>query len=351
MKPETKRLMFTRALEVAPGMHGMAHGFYEETRNGHRIVGHAGDTEWFHSDLHLMLDDHVGLFLSYNSAGNGKAEIRGSIWRRFLDRYFPYVPPPLVVTATNLDHAHAVAGTYETSRRAETTILSSISFLGQAKVTVNGDSTISNGDLDVAGNPKRYREVAPWRFRDVNGQDQVAFPVNYAGQRVMVDEFPIAVGLPASFLKNGKVNLTLIGIALGLFALTLLGWPVNAILRRHYAHKLTLDARYRRLRLLVRIACFLCILFVLLWVQFLSGVQDNIGRFSSAADVQIRLLQIIAFLGALGTIAAVMYAVRSWSDRTVWRWSAVWNTLLAAGFVWYAFFLFDWHLLALGLRY
>ena len=47
----------------------MAYGFYEESRNGHRIIGHGGDSQWFHSDMHLMLDDHIGFFISYNSAG------------------------------------------------------------------------------------------------------------------------------------------------------------------------------------------------------------------------------------------------------------------------------------------
>jgi len=34
----------------------MCYGFYEESRNGHRIIGHGGDTVFFHTDLHLVLD-------------------------------------------------------------------------------------------------------------------------------------------------------------------------------------------------------------------------------------------------------------------------------------------------------
>jgi CubicO group peptidase (beta-lactamase class C family) len=351
MKPETKRLMFSRAFGTAPELHGMAHGFYEESRNGHRIVGHGGDTQWFHSDMHFMPDDHVGFFVSYNSAGNGKADGRGALWRAFLDRYFPYVTPTTPTTATNLAHGRAVVGTYESSRRAETTITSMISMLGQSKVAVNPDSTISTGETDAAGNPKRYREIAPWVFRQVNGQDEVAFPVNYTGRRILADDVPIAVGLPVSLLKNSAVNLTLLGITLGVFVLTLLAWPVGAIVRRHYAHTLVLPTRYRRLRLLVRIAALAGLLFVAFWVQFLSGVQGDIARFNSSADGTLRLLQLLALLGALGVIAAVPLAVRSWSDRSVWRWSAVWNTLIAAAFVWYVVFLLDWHLLTPSLRY
>ena len=351
MKPETKRLMFSRAFGTVPELNGMAHGFYEESRNGHRIVGHGGDTQWFHSDMHFMPEDHVGFFISYNSVGNGIVDPRGTLWRAFLDRYFPSPLPVLTPAATNLEHGRAVVGTYQSSRRAETTIASAISMLGQANVTTNSDSTISNGEMDATGNPKRFREIAPWVFREVNGPDHVAFPTNYAGDRVMADDTPIAVGLPVSFLKRSKLNLTLLGIALVSFVLTLLAWPVGAMLRRHYAHELVLAPPYRWLRLIVRIAALLAILFVALWGKFLSGVQGDIARFSSDADGSLRLLQLLALLGVLGGIAAVALAVRSWSDGSVWRWTAVWNTILAAAFVWYAGFLVNWHLFTPSLRY
>jgi CubicO group peptidase (beta-lactamase class C family) len=351
MTPETRRLMFSRTLTPAPGMNAMAHGFYEESRNGHYIVGHGGDTQWFHSDMHLMPDDHVGFFVSYNSAGNGKLEPRGQLWRAFLDRYFPYSPPAVATTSTNLEHARALAGNYHASRQGKTTLASSFWMLSQGDVRVNPDSTLSSPATDEAGNPKRYREVAPWLFREVNGQDQLAFPVNYAGERVMVEDVPIAVGLPTPWYKARTLNLVLLGIALGVFLLTLLSWPVNAILRRHYAYGLALPAGCRWRRWLVRLGCFLALLFVVLWLQFLSGVQGDIARFNSGVHGTIRLLQLIALLGALGIVVAIVHAVRSWGDRAVWRWTAVWNTLVALAFACYLGFLFNWHLLTTNLRY
>src|SRR6266566_3124825 len=76
-------------------MNGMALGFYEETTNGHRMIGHAGDTQYFHSDLHLILDAGVGLFLSYNSAGKSGTRAREAVRHAFLDRYCPYEPAPV----------------------------------------------------------------------------------------------------------------------------------------------------------------------------------------------------------------------------------------------------------------
>jgi CubicO group peptidase (beta-lactamase class C family) len=56
LKPETAKLMHSRLFGTDDRMNAMAYGFYEESRNGKRIIGHGGDTEYFHSDLHLILD-------------------------------------------------------------------------------------------------------------------------------------------------------------------------------------------------------------------------------------------------------------------------------------------------------
>src|SRR5438067_13858802 len=103
-------------------MNGMALGFYEETTNGHRIIGHAGDTQYLHSDLHLILDARVGLFLSYNSAGKSGTRAREAVRHAFLDRYCAYEPAPISAVDVVRD-AQLVSGRYIISRRSETTIL------------------------------------------------------------------------------------------------------------------------------------------------------------------------------------------------------------------------------------
>jgi len=57
--------------------------------NGQRIFGHGGDTIFFHSDMIVMPDAHVGLFISYNSAGSRIGGGRTEVIRSFLNRYFP----------------------------------------------------------------------------------------------------------------------------------------------------------------------------------------------------------------------------------------------------------------------
>src|SRR2546429_9466873 len=116
-------MMHTRQFSNLADINGMALGFYEETRNGHRIIGHAGDTQYFHSDLHLIPDAGLGFFISYNSAGKGEARARETEWHAFLDRYFPDESPPVSAAPDAAQDAQPVSGRYTLSRRPETTIL------------------------------------------------------------------------------------------------------------------------------------------------------------------------------------------------------------------------------------
>ena len=66
---ETAQLMQTTMFRPVPPSVGMAVGFFERDRNGHRVREHGGDTQFFHSKLAMFMDDNVGIFLSFNSTG------------------------------------------------------------------------------------------------------------------------------------------------------------------------------------------------------------------------------------------------------------------------------------------
>src|SRR6476661_7265458 len=119
LRPETTAKMHERQFGVSPALNGMCLGFYEESRNGHRIIGHGGDTIYFHSDLHLMPDTGLGFLVLYNSAGKGDISPRTALWEHFLDRYFPYTPSKVEKLATADADAKTVTGHYLSSRRSE----------------------------------------------------------------------------------------------------------------------------------------------------------------------------------------------------------------------------------------
>src|SRR6185437_5083371 len=313
LKPETAQLMHSRAFGANPATLGMCLGFYEETRNGHRIIGHGGDTGYFHSDLHIIPDANVGFFVSYNSAGRGDVSNRTELLDKFMDRYFPYTVPTDPTLSTAAQDARRVSGTYMVSRRSQGDVLGPLSVLGEAKVYPNSDNTVSVDAIKgFNGQPKKFREIAPLAFREVNGQDMIAFNKDATGNTVLAMEYPFMVFQRVGFFRSKGFNTFVLYASLAVLVLTLLLWPIAAIARRHYGKGLSLTPGERRARLLVRLTCALDILFVVLLIAQLSSISSDIGGLNSGIDFKLHLIQVIGLLGALGIIAAVYNAVQVW---------------------------------------
>jgi CubicO group peptidase (beta-lactamase class C family) len=351
LRPETAQLMHSRQFENNPRLNGMALGFYEETRNGHRIIGHGGDTICFHSDLHLIPDAGLGFFISYNSAGKGEISPRSAVWNQFLDRYFPYTPPAATMVP-NSEDARMVSGDYIISRRSQTTILSLLTLLGELKVSQNTDGTISASAFkELSGQPKHFREIAPLLFREVNGQSLLGFKRDDSGRLVMAIDFPFMVFQKARWFESSLFNMIILIGSLSVFALTLLLWPVAALVRRHYGRKLDLSPAERRWRLLVRMVCAVDLAFVLAFLAALSGASDDPSKLNRGLDPVLHIVELIGFVGVLGTLAALYNSSRFWNYRDRWWWAKIHHAGIALACLGFSWFVLHWHVLHWGLNY
>jgi CubicO group peptidase (beta-lactamase class C family) len=353
LQPATLATMHARQPGWPDAMHAFALGFYEESQNGHRIIGHGGDTQAFHSDLHLILDADAGFFVSYNSIGRDDVSPRTTLFGAFMDRYFPPPGPPAPALATAAADARAVAGVYEGSRRAETNILSAVTLLSEVTLSFDPkDSTLLSVDeKGLNGQPVHYREVAPMRFAAVGGQEQLSFATDPTGRRIAYTSFPFEIYQQVDRRLNRKAfNELLLGICLGIIALTLLGWPAGAMIRKHYGRPLALDPGARRHRLIARVVSLGITLFVValaVLVTKLSGLA-GLGR---GGDAKLHALQVLGVLCVLGALV-VAYTVRmSWRDGTRWVWARVWDGLLTVSCLGFAWFIVHWHLLNFHLQY
>src|SRR5580765_227200 len=186
LRPETATQMHSRQFGLSPVMNGMCLGFYEESRHGHRIIGHGGDTIYFHSDLHLMPESGLAFYVSYNSAGKGDISPRSALWYHFLDRYFAYKPAKVEKLASADADAKTVAGRYLTTRRSESSFLKAGAVEENARVTPDENGTIKVEPFkDFNGQIKTWQEIAPLVYRSVNGQDLLAFVHDYNGNMLL----------------------------------------------------------------------------------------------------------------------------------------------------------------------
>ena len=354
LKPETAIQMHARQEGWPAGMNAMALGFYEQNMNGHRIIAHGGDTEAFHSNMLLLLDANVGLFVSYNSSGRPEhGDARGDLFIKFMDRYFPGVPSNEPTIASAKDDAQAVAGSYTFSRRFETNILAVTTMLGEAKLVADPkDNTIYLDGFfkKENGQPRHFREIAPMVFRSVDGPEKVTFVTDKSGNRTAYIDYPFMVlQQVGSALDKQIVNYVIIGFGIGVIALTILLWPVAAILRKHYDKPLTLDAGSRRWRRFVKLACIIDIVYLICLALVLNALEKL--ELGTGGDLKIHLLQVLGVLGGVGALFTIVAAIKSWADAQQWVWYKIWNTLLAVGCVGFFWFLVHWHLLNFNLRY
>jgi CubicO group peptidase (beta-lactamase class C family) len=355
LKPETAEKMHSPQTGWPEGMHAMDLGFYEESKNGHHIIGHGGDTQWFHSDLHLILDQNVGFFVSYNSAGRPDQDgsPRGILFNAFLDRYFPETTPPQPTLATSLADAKAVSGVYLGSRRFETNIFSPLGMLGESTLIPDPkDSTLVTVDAKgVNGQPIHWREIAPMRFREVDGKEQVAFTTDTTGRELMYLDFPFELAQRVDHtLDRKKTNVDILGFSLIVMALTLIGWPVGAMIRKHYGQTLSLDPDARRLRMLVRATCIGSFVILLMLATFINRFTNDFGL-GPHGDAEIHFMQFLGVLVGIGALIAIYQSIGTWRDPGRWIWAKIWNTLLALACIGFFFFLFHWHLLNPNLSY
>lgn len=342
LKPETARLMHSRLFALDDAANAMCYGFYEESSNNQRIIGHGGDTVYFHSDLHLVLDQKVGFFVSYNSAGNSSGlgdSPRANLWNAFLDRYYPATMSATTSPGAK-DDAKTAAGAYVLSRRSENSFLKVASVLQQFTVSPVGD-----GDIEVPqltgpnGKPKRWQGVGPMTFQEREGSDKLIFKPDQNGHMQMILPYPFFVGQRIGTLQNGKLISIVLGASLLFMLATLILWPVAWFVRRHYGRRLELSPKERLLRVLVRIVFAIDLIFIAALFGLVTYGLTHLEVFSDRGTMKFWLIQIVGILGAVGTLIVLFNAVFTWINRGgFWvKLQAALMLLACVGVLWFAF--------------
>ena len=330
----TAAMMHGTPTDMIPPLNRMVLGFYEQNYNGHRVISHGGDTMYMHSYLHLLPDDKVGLFVSVNSAGKegASSSIRGQLFTQFLDRYFPATTPPAPTTATAKDHAQQVAGVYEVSRRPQNSFLAVLGLLQPTRIVANEDDTISIGMLldDAGAAPRRFREIAPWVWQDDASGWRIAAKMD--GDRVLRfshDEFsPFMVFEPYPMFRSPMWLGPAAAVALAATLLTVLFWPIGAIVRWRLGASLRLSAKGQSAHRQTRLGSLLSGGMTAAWL--VVGAIGFAGHlFVASFDKWLYLMyaaSVVAYLG--GAVLLVRGGLKTFSAGRPW-YSKLWALVLA----------------------
>ena len=353
MQPATAQLMHDPAHIAVAGVDRMALGFHEQRINGLGAIGHAGDAINFHSDLWLFPAQQVGMFISMNSAGTGRAthEIRLALFQQFGERYFPEASAaPLVELSTAKEHAKMLTGSYIASGGSFSNFVDVGNFIGQTKIGLDNDGRPFIPSLpNLAGAPRHWIEVAPFQWRDAQGPERLAALVEN-GRVVrwgIDDDAPTDVYNRAPWYRDAAWLKPLCLIALIVVALTALSWPAAALARRRYGAANPLSGADLLSYRLLRGFSWLTLIALAGWLSLLelrTIVMDNI-------DGRVWLLEIAGTLGGFGLLAAALWNLWRVGSRPRGPVAAIWSGVQALAAAAVLDVMLTFHLISFGTNF
>lgn len=321
-------------MSLIPPLNRMELGFFETNINGREVIAHLGDTENFHTSLHLFMAEGVGFYVSFSSAGKEGAAhtVRSQLFQDFADRYFPStVKDGRIDAKTAAKHAKMMVGLWQNSRHSESSFVNALNLFGQTQVSVDDKGGLLIPALKGPGGAaQKWDEIAPFVWRDRYGHDRIAAKV-VDGKVVrwsydMLSPFMVFDPVPAS--RSSSWLSPALYASLGVLTLTFLYWPATWFLRRRFAAPLKVSGPALKAYRATSLMALLVIGVLAGWVGFIISAFSNLEMLSSKANGIVWALQIagaIVFVGAVG--------IAGWNAWLTWRdgrrWTAkLWSVLV-----------------------
>jgi CubicO group peptidase (beta-lactamase class C family) len=308
LQESTARRMQQPLHRHAPGVAAMAHGFIEGNRNGRRVVGHGGDTLWFHTQLELYPAEKVGVFASFNTAGAAP----GKLTEAFADRFFPPVEEatPRFPTVDAAARVSRFVGSYRSIRFAHHDFTKVGALYSQVDVTDGGDGTLR---LSTTGDA-RWIEAEPLLFREEKGDGAIAFREGRRGRptHLFLGDLPVFAFERVPRSESAGLHGALLGGAAVLFLATLVAGPAGALLRWRF--QAPAANRQARLPLVARVLLWLA---SLVMVAFVAGVLVYADPSQIMFGLPPRLGQVLMLptAGAVLAIACLGCVLWIWRAR------------------------------------
>ncbi len=321
-----------------PRLPGMAHGFYESEVRGQHIVGHGGDTIFFHSDLALLTDQNVGLFVSYATNG-GRA--RMELVDAFVARYFPYDEPELPEPPEDFaERGKKYAGNYRFTRHNWSDLEKLLSLPSVISVAVTPDGTLMTSP--ILEDPWHWVEIEPNLFHQIDGGMTLAFIEDDDGavNHLAFSLLPFMPAYRVAWYAAPTFNYILLAVALLLCVTTL----ISAFRHRKARKEEPSGARWA-VRLAWLVSALTLVFIVAVTIIVSSAGEDLFSGFPPSLTAALML----PILASILTLGVAVCAVLIWKEGYWTRFRRLHYTLFAIfaiGLVW-----FYWYWNVLGVQY
>lgn len=301
----TLALMKSNAHQHHPQVNPMRYGFMDLSQNGVTVIGHGGDTFWFHSLMALLPDQETGIFFSVNTDKGGGIYMK--LLEEFMDRFYPEqssLPAPIKVSKKWLLQ---FAGEYEVNRypHDDLTKISALMSRGQIAAIDSTRLRITFGE-DVS----YYVPIDSTTFREEFSSEKLAFEKDKEGKVIHA----YLGGLPIMALdkKHGLAlasNQTMIFVGVIITALlTVIYWPLAYFIRRKYSRKTGL---YLQLSFPEKSIAWFNYLFILIFVIGLMMSLSDPLTIVYGVPSSLKVLLVFPIFAIITTLGMLVFFVRS----------------------------------------
>jgi CubicO group peptidase (beta-lactamase class C family) len=322
-------------------------GFYQVWRNELKWIGHQGDLVAFHSLFFVEPQHKLVLFISYNSAGSA-GKTRPELLNAFSDRYFPSVlHQPFIATATS--RLKDIEGTYQATRRADSTILKLFALLGQSHAKLDKDGVLHvDKSRDLRGHPFGWKPIGPDLWQQVDDQGKL-FAIRAADGRIerLAGSFAAAQLQRVPWYERDRLVYLSLGLCL-LVGVCVLHNLALRLARRYVLRSSQPIAPPNRVALSALPQAT-----VIYWVLLLSSLAVLFSRFeddslppSSSWDKVFLAMDALFVIAVVLSGFAALSAARIWRRRATSRISQIKFTLVALACVYFSWFAIHWNLIA-----
>jgi CubicO group peptidase (beta-lactamase class C family) len=310
MEAETLEKMKTPVLYHAEDVNPALHGFMDISMNGIRILGHSGDTFWFHSLLAIFPEHDLGLFLTFNSEGGGGTYF--DILEQFTNRFFPDTRPLFTPVELEEGYLERFTGQYKFNRHSHNDISKMISIFSLTTVSINGGKLRLDMPAMFGEPATHWIPIDSTRFRSENSNKIIAFEQRDDGRIEHMYFGGLAIlaldKLDGFWSPSLHTGISLLTILISLFMLVI--WPFIYLARRNYEFK---DNDPSHLPLMAKLSGFatsLClILFYTLFAIGMSAGQEVIIDIPAAIQFGL-IFPLLAIVFLLGMI---------WQSWQLWK--------------------------------
>jgi hypothetical protein len=134
-------------------------------------------------------------------------------------------------------------------------------------------------------------------------------------------------------------------------ALTVIFWPVAALVRRHYRKPLPFSGRDAKAYRWVRIGALASLVAILAWLGIIVAMFEDLALLSESMDAWLVALHVLGSIAVFAGLAlAVWHLVVVWGGKR--RWTAkVWSVVLVLATAVLAWIAVAYHLVGLGTDY